>query len=134
MDKQPALARQGAVKQPAAPSSDRLGGRLMGLAVVSTLLASACCVLPLVLVLIGVTGAWMSNLQALKPLTPVFVVVTLAALAWAGYLVLRPSNTCSTADGAACDTSRPIMRRIFFGCAAFAALVLLFPLAAPLFY
>lgn len=115
----------------AAPSREHLGLRLMGLAVVSTLLASTCCVLPLVLVLLGVTGAWMANLVALKPVTPLFIALALGAMGWAGYLVLRPAGDCG-AD--ACATTRPATRRIFIACAVFVALLLGFPLIAPLFY
>jgi len=121
-------------KLPAKPSRDAISVRVLGLAVVSTLLASTCCVLPLALVLVGVTGAWMAHLVALKPLTPLFVAMTLGALAWAGYLVFRPPPACETSEAAACETSRPVVRKLFVACAVFAALVLLFPLAAPLFY
>jgi mercuric ion transport protein len=111
---------------------EHLGLRLMAVAVVSTILASTCCVLPLVLVLVGVTGAWMANLVALKPVTPLFVVVALAAIGWAGYLVLKPAPECDI--DSACETARPLTRRIFIGCALFVALLLSFPLFAPLFY
>jgi mercuric ion transport protein len=118
---------------PAKPPASReaIGIRLMALAVVSTILASTCCVLPLVLVLVGITGAWMANLAALKPLTPLFVVLALGALGWAGYLVFRPATVCA---GDPCETARPATRRIYIACAAFVALLLGFPLIAPLFY
>lgn len=115
-------------------SRQRLGKRLMALAVLSSLLASTCCVLPLVLVLVGIGGAWMSHLVALKPVTPVFIALSVATLCWAGYLVFRPQAACAVEDGAACETTRPVMRRIFIGCALFIALLLLFPLIAPVFY
>lgn len=105
--------------------------KLMALAVVSTILASTCCVLPLVLVLVGITGAWMANLAALKPYTPVFVVLALGAIGWAGYLVFRPATVCT---GDPCETARPATRRIFIACTAFIVLLLGFPLIAPLFY
>jgi mercuric ion transport protein len=105
----------------------------MALAVASSLIASTCCVLPLALVLVGITGAWMSNLAVLKPVTPVFIGLALVALAWAGYLVFRPAQACAPADRA-CETTRPALRRVFIGCALFIALLLLFPLIAPVFY
>lgn len=113
--------------------ADRKAGRLIAVAVLASLLASTCCVLPLALVLVGVTGAWMANLQALKPVTPYAIGVTAAALAWAGWLVFRPNRACDVADGN-CATTRPIMRRVFIACALFVALLLGFPLIAPLFY
>jgi mercuric ion transport protein len=101
--------------------------------VLASLLASTCCVLPLVLVLVGITGAWMSTLVALKPVTPYAIAVTLGALAWAGWLLFRQAPSCRVEDGA-CATTRPTMRRVFVGCALFIALLLGFPLIAPLFY
>jgi mercuric ion transport protein len=105
----------------------------MAFAVVASLAASTCCVLPLVLVLIGVSGAWMTNLAALKPLTPAFVAVTLGALGWAAHLLFGRKAQCQDLGGA-CETTRPLARRVFAGCAIFIALLLLFPFAAPLFY
>jgi mercuric ion transport protein len=106
----------------------------LALAVGASLIASTCCVLPLALVLVGITGAWMSHLVALKPITPVFTVLSLGALAWAGYLVFRPATACAPGADNTCETTRPVMRRIFIGCAVFIALLLLFPLFAPIFY
>lgn len=110
----------------------RKAGRLLAFAVLASLLASTCCVLPLVLVLVGITGAWMVQLTALKPLTPYAIALTLGALGWAGWLLFRPA-ACALEDGA-CATTRPAMRRLFVGCAVFIALLLGFPLIAPLFY
>src|SRR5438445_4692239 len=59
------------------PTSGR--GALMagGLA---ALLASTCCLGPLVLVTLGVSGAWIGNLTALEPYRPVFLGAALVAM------------------------------------------------------
>lgn len=46
--------------------------------------ASLCCVAPLMLVTLGIGGAWITTLTKLEPLRPVFVVLTsgLLGLAW----------------------------------------------------
>ena len=123
----PTLAR------PSIDTTERKAGRLIAVAVLASLLASTCCVVPLALVLVGVTGAWMANLQALKPVTPYAIALTLGALAWAGWLVFRPARACDIADGD-CAKTRPLMRRVFIACTLFVALLLGFPLIAPLFY
>jgi mercuric ion transport protein len=115
-------------------SKAKLSLRLMGVAIVSTIIASTCCVIPLLLVLVGITGAWMVNLTALKPLTPFFTVIAIAAIAWAGYLIYRPSAQCATQEEADCNTARPSTRKIFLVCAVFIALLLSVPLIAPFFY
>jgi mercuric ion transport protein len=123
-------------KQPAPkPAGNRnLGLGLVALAVVSSLLASTCCLLPLVLVLLGITGAWMTHLTSMQPITPVFTVLAVGALAAAAYLIFRPRQACSPAEAATCAMSRRSTTWIFFGSALFVGALLLFPLAAPYFY
>ena len=113
--------------------SERKAGGLIAFAVLASILASTCCVLPLALVLAGITGAWMVHLTALKPMTPYAIALTLGALAWAGWLLFRPQAACAM-DDQACATTRPAMRKLFLGVAGFIALLLGFPLIAPLFY
>ena len=109
-------------------------GLLIAVALASSLVASTCCVLPLVLVLLGVTGAWMVHLTSFAPAAPVFMAVAVAALGWAGYLVFRPPAACAPMQGADCGRNRRAMKALYLACAAFIALLLLFPLFAPLFY
>ena len=116
-----------------AAGSERKAGRLVALAVVASLLASTCCVLPLVLVLVGITGAWMSMLVAMKPVTPYAIAVCVGALGWAGWLLFKPAAACDIEDGS-CATTRPVVRRVFVVCALLIALLLSFPQFAPLFY
>ena len=116
-----------------AAGSERKAGRLVALAVVASLLASTCCVLPLVLVLVGITGAWMSMLVAMKPVTPYAIAVCVGALGWAGWLLFKPAAACDLEDGS-CATTRPVVRRVFVVCALLIALLLSFPQFAPLFY
>mgnify|MGYP003632310368 FL=1 len=46
---------------------------------VAALLASACCLGPLVLVVLGFSGAWIGNLTALEPYRPWFLAAALVA-------------------------------------------------------
>ena len=96
--------------------------------------ASACCAGPLVLVLLGVSGAWGSRLVAMEPLQPYFVASALAFFGFAFYRLYRTTNVC--APGETCVT--PVVRRrqrvIFWIVAVIAAAMMAFPLYAPLFY
>jgi mercuric ion transport protein len=59
---------------------------------VSALGALACCVLPLVLVSIGVGGAWVAQLHALERFFPVFAGIAVAAFAFGFYrMYVRPA-------------------------------------------
>jgi mercuric ion transport protein len=79
--------------------------------VLGALASISCCILPLILFVLGVSGAWIANLTALEPYQPVFFAATAGCLA-AGYLRVyrRPDLAC--ADGAC---ARPLPRRIVKG-------------------
>lgn len=105
-----------------------IGGILGGLA------AGSCCVVPFVLVTVGISGAWIGNLTALAPYKPIFVTLTLAFLA-GGFIAVyrRPKVAC--ADGSYC--ARPASDQIakigLWVAAALVAIALGFPSLAPLF-
>jgi copper chaperone CopZ len=62
--------------------------------------ASVCCVLPVVLVSLGITGAWIGSLSALAPFKPYFIGASLLLLGYAGYreyrMAARPDCACDT--------------------------------------
>ena len=68
----------------------RSGGRALIAGGLAALLASACCLGPLVLVLVGISGAWISNLAGLAPYQPIFVAASVAALFYAWRQIWRP--------------------------------------------
>jgi len=73
------------------------------------LAASSCCILPLVLFGLGVSGAWIGNFTRLAAYQPYFLAATLAFLGYGYWLVYR-SSTRACADGEAC--ARPLSNRI----------------------
>lgn len=96
--------------------------------------ASLCCVAPLVLVSLGLGGAWLATLTRLEPLRPVFIVLTLGLLALAWHRLYRRAAAC--APGQACADGAVLrrQRRIFWAVAAPLLLLLAFPWYASLFY
>jgi mercuric ion transport protein len=73
------------------------------------LAASSCCILPLALFGLGVSGAWIGNFTRLAPYQPLFIAATMAFLGYGYWLVYR-SSRLACADGAAC--ARPLPNRI----------------------
>src|SRR6266852_4901669 len=61
----------------------RKGNGLLVAGILSAIGASICCVGPLVLLALGVSGAWIGSLTALEPYRPLFIVVMLVFLALA---------------------------------------------------
>jgi mercuric ion transport protein len=63
--------------------------------------ASSCCILPLVLFSLGVSGAWIGNFTRLAPYQPYFIALTVGCLGYGYWLVYR-STKLACADGDAC--------------------------------
>ena len=99
----------------------------------AALLASACCVAPLALVLLGISGAWIGQLAAFEPYQPFFLAAAAVALFLAWRKIWRAPDC---ADGRACaaPTAKRAQKAIFLTVAALLVLVLGFPMVAPLFY
>ena len=97
--------------------------------------ASACCAGPLLLVLIGVSGAWGSRLLALAPLQPFFVAAAVAAFGFAFHrLYLQREEVCALGQVCAIPAVRTRQRVIFWIFAVAATALMTFPLYAELLY
>jgi mercuric ion transport protein len=70
------------------------------------LAASSCCILPLALFGLGVSGAWIGNFTRLAAYQPYFLAATLGFLGYGYWLVYR-SSTRACADGEACARTLP---------------------------
>ena len=101
---------------------------------VGALAALSCCILPLVLFSLGVSGAWIGNFVRLAPYQPYFIAVTIGCLGYGYWLVFR-STKLACADGDAC--ARPLPDRLvktgLILASLLAAAALGFNFLAPLF-
>lgn len=97
-------------------------------------LASACCLGPLVLLLLGFSGAWIGNLAALEPYRPVFIAVAGVALYIAGRRIYRPVQQCAPNEICALPQVRTAYKTCFWLVAILVLLALVFPHVLPLFY
>jgi len=96
--------------------------------------ASLCCVAPLVLLALGIGGAWVGSLTALQPYRPLFIGLTLLFLGLAFRRLYLLPRVCTA--GTACAEPRSLKRqRLWFWLVALLLLGLLaVPWFAPLFY
>lgn len=96
--------------------------------------ASVCCVGPLLLLALGIGGAWVGNLTAMAPYRPIFIGLTLLFLGLAFRKLYLVTQVC--APGRPCVDPRTINRQrvVFWVVATLLLALLAVPWFAPLFY
>lgn len=114
---------------------DRQGELLAGASVLGAIVASSCCVIPLLFVILGIGGAWMSNLTVLEPYKPYFIAVT-TVLVGLGYwhVYFRPKKVCEDGSYCANPASGRITKAALWVATAIVLLAATVNFWAPLFY
>lgn len=103
----------------------------------AAIVASVCCLGPLVLVTVGISGAWISNLTALEPYRPLFIGVALAFMALAFrqiFMKARQPENCEPGTLCALPATNRVYKIMFWVVSALVVLALAFPYFVPLFY
>lgn len=100
----------------------------------SAILASTCCLGPLVLITLGFSGAWIANLTLLEPYRPIFIGAGLIALFLAGRLIWRPATACAPSTVCTIPHVKTSYKMLFWIVAALVLVALVFPYVMPLFY
>lgn len=99
--------------------------------VLSGILASLCCIGPLLLVSLGLSGAWIGNLSTLAPYRPIFIVFSLLLLVFAFWDTYRMKGGESCMPGSICaNPGGNKMRKLLVWILALVTLTLL---ALPFF-
>lgn len=103
--------------------------------IIGAVLAASCCVVPLVLVTLGVSGAWIGSLTVLEPYKPIFAVLTAGLLGlgfWHAYF--KPAEVCEEGSYCASSKSRRLTRSALWIGTVIVLLALSIDYWAPLFY
>src|SRR6202035_5990061 len=94
---------------------------------VAAIIGSLCCVAPLVLITLGISGAWISQLTALEPYRPIFVGVMLVFIGLAfRQLYIIPAR-CSPGEACANPRLQRRQRQIFWVIVVGLAALIAFP-------
>lgn len=101
---------------------------------IAAILASTCCLGPLVLVALGFSGAWIGNLTVLEPYRPIFIGAAFIALFFAWRRIFRPPHACEPGEICAVPQVRMAYKVTFWIVAALVLVALAFPYVLPLFY
>ncbi|MEE9345218.1 MAG: mercuric transporter MerT family protein [Methylococcales bacterium] len=107
-----------------------IGSLLAGIA------ASLCCVGPLILLLLGFGGAWVSNLTVLEPYRPIFIGIALIALSIAYLRIFRVKSEQSCEQGKVCAQPQVnrVYKRLFIGVVLVVLASIVSPYLIPLIY
>ncbi|WP_296510330.1 mercuric ion transporter MerT [Rhodoferax sp.] len=100
----------------------------------AAILASTCCLGPLVLITLGISGAWISNLTLLEPYRPLFIGAAVVALLLAYRRIWRPAAACEPGQVCALPQVNHSYKALFWIVVGLVLVALGFPLVAPLFY
>jgi mercuric ion transport protein len=114
--------------------SDQTGSGALLVGGLAAILASTCCLGPLVLVALGLSGAWIGNLTLLEPYRPFFIAGALVALFFAGRRIFRPLQACQLGEVCAVPSTRRIYKIAFGIVSALVFIALVYPYVAKLFY
>lgn len=102
---------------------------------IGALLASSCCVFPLVFVFAGVSGAWIGNLTALEPYKPIFAAVALLNIGFGFWRVyFRTKADCAASGHCASKSSQMTTQVLLWLGLALVLVALTADWWAPLFY
>ena len=106
-----------------------VGGGLAALA------ASACCLGPLVLVSVGIGGAWVSTLTKLEPFRPLFIGVALLCMVLAYRKIYRAPAAADCTPGSVCALPRTNSRNrvLFWVVSLLVGIALAYPYLVTLF-
>ncbi|UMA67353.1 mercury transporter (plasmid) [Roseivivax marinus] len=114
--------------------AERTGWAATGAGVLGALAMTSCCILPLVLVSLGVTGVFIGQLTALYAYKWVTFSFSAAALGYGFWMAHRPVPVKDCGTGAcARPVDRSLMGGLLWGALAVMLLALAFPYVAPRF-
>jgi mercuric ion transport protein len=101
---------------------------------IAAILASTCCLGPLLLVAIGFSGAWIGNLTVLEPYRPIFIGAALVALFFAHRSIFRPREACNPGEVCAVPQVKTAYKVIFWTVATLVVVAIAFPYILRFFY
>lgn len=102
-------------------------------AVLAAIGASVCCVGPLLLLSVGISGAWISSLAAFEPVRPVFIVITLVCIGLSYRKLYLTPNSCEEDESCKSLDGQKKQKLTFWVGSLLILLLLAFPWYAPYF-
>lgn len=115
-------------------SADRRKGWFAAGGIIGAVLASSCCIVPLLLVTLGISGAWIGNLTALEPYKPYFAIVALVFIGLGfRHVYFRTKPECAEGSYCARPQSAIVTKTVLWASTLLVLLALTVSSWAPLF-
>ena len=118
---------------PEQSSENTLSKGTLVVGIVAGITASACCLGPLVLLMLGISGSWISNLTAMEPYRPIFIGITLIFLGLAFRKLYLIPQSCAVDTPCAQPANLRKQRIVFWLITAVITAMIAFPWYAPWF-
>jgi mercuric ion transport protein len=115
-----------------AQPSEKLVANTLVASALAAIGASVCCVGPLVLLMLGIGGAWVGSLTAMEPLRPAFIGLTLLFLGLSFRRLYLVPPVCVPGTPCANPLTRKQQRLSFWIVALLLFVLLAIPSLAPL--
>lgn len=109
------------------PSIPLIGG------MVAAIGAGLCCAGPFVLLLLGVSGSWISGLTLLEPYRPFFIIAVITAFLFAARRIYRPIEKCKERAICAIPKARQRQKATFWITSVIALALVTSPYWIPVF-
>lgn len=101
---------------------------------IAAILASTCCLGPLLLVMLGFSGAWIGKLRVMEPYSQYFLAVALVSMFFAYRRIYRPVQDCKPGEICAMPQVRVSYKIMFWAVTALILVALGYPYVVPYFY
>lgn len=101
--------------------------------IITAIGASLCCAGPLILLLLGVSGSWISSLTMLEPYRPIFIIAVIAFFTLAARRIYRPLDDCEEGSVCAIPETRRRQKRLFWIGSTVALVLVTSPYWIPVF-
>ncbi len=111
-------------------SSGMSKGTLIG-SIIAGIAASTCCLGPLVLLTLGISGSWIGNLSAMEPFRPYLMGFTLILLGLAFRKLYLLPQTCAVDKPCAQPANLRKQRILFWLVSVFVLVIMTFPWYGP---
>lgn len=120
------------------PDTEQLGEKSLSkgtliASVIAGVTASVCCIGPLLLLMLGISGSWIGNLTAMEPYRPIFIGITLLFLGLAFRKLYLVPQSCAVDTPCAQPVALRRQRSVFWLVTVVVTAMIAFPWYAPLF-